>query len=322
MNGSTRQTPVPDNRSPLEVFTSVFGSTRVHPEVSLAPMTTFKTGGAADWFLETDDGEEVSRALATCHQLGLPVTVMGGGSNVLVGGRGVRGLVVRIRHGRVALVRPGVVRADAGVSLNGLVRWTVAHGLSGLERWAGTPGTVGGAIHGNAHFRGALIGDQIVSVDLAREDGIRWRAGVDDMRFGYDTSRLQQNGEVALSAEFAVTAAAPVVLRAAARESLAYRKRTQPLAARSAGCIFQNPDPQIATLPPDTPASAGALIERAGLKGQAVGQAQISDVHGNFIVSDGASPREIRELVDTCRAAVEERFGITLLEEIVYLGEF
>jgi UDP-N-acetylmuramate dehydrogenase len=322
MKGATRQTPVPENRSLSEVFASVFGSTRVQPDVSLAPMTTFKTGGAADWFLETDDGQDVSRALATCQQLGLPVTVMGGGSNVLVGGRGVRGLVVRMRHGRVALVRPGVVRADAGVSLNGLVRWTVTHGLSGLERWAGTPGTVGGAIHGNAHFRGVLIGDQVVSVDVAGEDGVRWRAGVDDMQFGYDRSRLQQSGEVALSAEFAVTKSAPVVLREAARESLAYRKRTQPLAARSAGCIFQNPDPQIATLPPDTPPSAGALIDRAGLKGQAVGEAQVSDVHGNFIVSDGASPKEIRELVDTCRAVVQERFGITLVEEIVYLGEF
>ena len=322
MKGATHQTLVPDNRSVSEVFASVFGSTRVQPDVSLAPMTTFKTGGAADWFLETNDGQEVSRALATCHQLGLPVTIVGGGSNVLVGGRGVRGLVVRIRHGRVALVRPGVVRADAGVSLNGLVRWTVAHGLSGLERWAGTPGTVGGAIHGNAHFRGVLIGDQVVSVDLAGEDGVRWRAAVDDMQFGYDRSRLQQSSEVALSAEFAVTTSAPAELREAARESLAYRKRTQPLAARSAGCVFQNPDPQIAALPPDTPASAGALIDRAGLKGQAVGQAQISNVHGNFIVSDGASPREIRELIDTCRAAVQERFGITLVEEIVYLGEF
>ena len=323
MNGSTRETLAPDNRSIVEVFTSTFGSTRVRPEVSLAPMTTFKTGGAADWFLETDDGREVSRALATCHQLGLPVTVVGGGSNVLVGGRGVRGLVVRVRHGQVDLARPGVVRADAGVSLNGLVRWTVNHGLSGLERWAGTPGTVGGALHGNAHFRGALIGDRVVSVNLARKNGSEWRAGVDEMRFGYDTSRLQKSGDVVLSAEFAVTAAAPVVLRAAARESLAYRKRTQPLAARSAGCIFQNPDLQGVTLPPDTPASAGALIERAGLKGRTVGRAKVSNVHGNFIVSDGAaSPREIRELIDTCRAVVLERFGIILLDEIVYLGDF
>ena len=199
----------------------------------------------------------------------------------------------------------------------------MSRGLSGLECWAGTPGTVGGALHGNAHFQGALIGDQVVSVDLAREDGVRWQASADDMEFGYDTSRLQRTSDIALAAEFAVSTAAPVMLRAAARRSLAFRKRTQPLAARSAGCIFQNPDPRQPALPPDTPASAGALIDRAGLKGQAVGQARVSDVHGNFIVSNGrASPSDIRQLIEICRSEVRERFGILLRDEIVYMGEF
>ena len=323
MIGQANKTVTSDGRSVSEAFASAFGSARVQRNVSLAPLTTFKTGGAADWFLEPDSDQDVVRAAVTCRQLALPVTVIGGGSNVLVGGQGVRGLVVRMRHGGIDVVRPGVVRADAGVSLNGLVRWTVQRGLAGLEHWAGTPGTVGGAIHGNAHFRGALIGDQVLSVDLADQDGLGCRADADEMRFGYDTSRPQQSGEVVLSAEFAVSNADPITLRAAARESLAYRKGTQPLAARSAGCIFQNPDPRSDTLPADTPASAGALIDRAGLKRKAVGRAQVSNVHGNFIVSDGtASPAEIRELIEICRATVHEQFGIMLREEIVCLGEF
>ena len=165
-------------------------------------------------------------------------------------------------------------------------------GLAGLERWAGTPGTVGGALYGNAHFQGELIGDRVLTVGVVGSDGAIGRAAASEMEFGYDSSRLQRTGEVSLWAEFSVGEADPKVLRAAARESLTYRKTTQPLAARSAGCIFRNPDPAVDPIPEGVPASAGALIDRAGLKGCAVGRARVSALHGNFVVSDGtASPR-------------------------------
>ena len=113
------------------------------------------------------------------------------------------------------------------------------------------------------------------------------------------------------------------MLRAGARESLTFRKRTQPLAAPSAGCIFQNPDSDREQIPAGMPTSAGALIDRAGLKGRAVGSAMVSPVHGNFIVSDGrASPCDIRRLIELCRAEVRSRFGLLLRDEIVYVGEF
>ena len=300
----------------------VFGG-RCRPDVPLAPMTTFKVGGPADWFLESSDPHDIVRAVAAGRQLGLPVTVLGGGSNVLVGGGGVRGLVVRLWHGKVSMVGPGVVRADAGVSLNGLVRWTINRGLAGLERWAGTPGTVGGALYGNAHFQGELIGDQVLTVGLVEADGATSRVDGSKMEFGYDSSRLQRTREASLWAEFSVGEADPTTLRAAARESLAYRKKTQPLAARSAGCIFRNPDPAVDPIPEGVPASAGALIDRAGLKDRSVGSARVSALHGNFVVSDGtASPREIRTLIETCRAGVHAQCGVMLRDEIVYLGEF
>ena len=323
MTGPKRWTCATEDRAVTEVLTSAFGDGRVQRAVTLAPLTTFKTGGTADWFLETDAAQDVVRALATCSRLGLPVTVIGGGSNILVGDRGVRGLVLRMRHGEITPVGPSVVRADAGVSLNGLVRWTVNRGLAGLEQWAGTPGTVGGALHGNAHFQGALIGNQVVSVDLVDRTGIRRPAGGDEISCDDEASWLQKNDEVVLAAEFAVSDAAPATLREVARASLAYRKKTQPLAARSAGCIFRNLEPGVDTLPSDTAASAGALIDRAGLKGRSVGHAQVSGLHGNFIVSGGgARSNEIRELVEICRGVVRERFGIRLFEEIVYLGDF
>ena len=143
------------------------------------------------------------------------------------------------------------------------------------------------------------------------------------MGFGYDESRLQHSGEVAIWAEFSVIEGDPVVLRASARESLRFRKRTQPLAELSAGCIFRNPDPERDDVPAGLPASAGALVDAAGLKNRCRGHARVSDRHGNFIVSDGtASPTEIRALIEECRAAVHDRFGVTLQDEIVYLGEF
>jgi UDP-N-acetylmuramate dehydrogenase len=133
---------------------------------------------------------------------------------------------------------------------------------------------------------------------------------------------LQTTGEILLSAVFRVTAGEPAALRAIARQSLAYRKRTQPLETPSAGCIFQNPEPGRDAVPEGIPYSAGALVDRAGLKGAAVGGARISPTHGNFIVNEGsATAGDIRQLIETCRTAVRERFGVELRDEIVYLGK-
>ena len=228
------------------------GPERVTGSRPLAPMTTFKVGGPADLFVEPRSSEEVVLALGLAHDCGVPVTMLGGGSNVLVADAGIRGLVLRPRGGHIARENDTRVRADAAVTINGLVRWPISHGLAGLEAWAGTPGTVGGGIYGNAHWAGRLLSDVIVGVRLARVDGIVNDVSPDAMEFGYDRSRLQRTGEVLLSALFAVSPGNPERLRETARASLAYRKRTQPLASPSAGCIFQNPAADVA-LPPGYP---------------------------------------------------------------------
>ena len=256
------------------------------------------------------------------HAAGVPVVPVGGGSNVLVSDAGVRGVVLRFHGGNIRVDGDGAVRADAGVTINGLVRWLIGRGLAGLEAWAGTPGTVGGAIFGNAHFQGRLISESIVDVRLLQPDGTLVDATVDEMAFAYDYSRLHTTGEVVVSARFAVTPGDPEALRATARASLAFRKRTQPLHLASAGCIFQNPLPD-AALPAGIPRSAGALVDRAGLKGTREGGATVSPVHANFMTADrGATAQDVRVLIDRCREAVATHFGVRLHEEIVYLGEW
>ena len=299
------------------------GPERIRCDEPLAPLTTLRVRGRADWFLDSRSAPEVAAAVGAARALGLPVTLLGGGSNVLVGDAGVRGLVVRFRHGEIAETAPGVVRAAAGVTLNGLVRWTISRGLAGLETWAGMPGTVGGAVCGNAHFRGRLIGERVAAAVLLGPDGDMHRVSRDRMEFGYDRSRAQETGEVVLWAEFAVTTGRVPDLRAEARSSLRFRKRTQPLDAPSAGCVFRNPDPDLQRLPSGMPCAAGALVDGAGLKGRAVGGARVSPVHANFIVTDpGARARDVRILIERCRAAVAAKYGVTLAQEVVFLGEF
>lgn len=298
-------------------------ASRVERQAPLAPLTTFHVGGPADWLIRVESREEALEVVGAAAESDVPLTWLGGGSNLVVSDEGVRGAVVRVRLTAISQRAADRVRAEAGVTMNGLVRWTVGRGLAGLEAWAGTPGTVGGAIYGNAHWRGRNIGELVAAIGLLTPDGRFADVPATEMGFAYDTSRLQRTREVLLWADFRVRTADPEALRRTARESLAYRKRTQPLARPSAGCIFQNPDPSRDAVPAGIPPSAGALIDGAGLKGYRIGGASISEVHANFVVNDGtATARDIRRLVETARAAVRERFGVELRDEVVFLGAF
>jgi UDP-N-acetylmuramate dehydrogenase len=301
---------------------AAFGDGNVGVDVRLAPFTTFKVGGPADLFVEPRNSDELLASIRLAAQRDVPLTMLGGGSNVLISDEGIRGLVVRPRGGEIVREAPDRVQADAAVTINGLVRWLISHELAGLEAWAGTPGTVGGGIHGNAHWGGRLLSEFVASVRLASRTGEVTSVAASEMAFGYDKSRLQGSGEVLLSASFVVHPGHASAMREEARRSLHYRKRTQPLASPSAGCIFQNPLADV-PLPDGMPRSAGALVDRAGLKGAREGGAVVSPTHANFVVNTGtATARDIRTLIERCRDAVRQRFGVDLHEEIVYLGAF
>ncbi len=303
---------------------SAFGAARVKTDARLAPLTTFKVGGPADVLFEPVNSDELMRALTIARAAGQPVTMLGGGSNVLVSDSGVRGLVIRPRGGVVNAVGDRLVRADAAVTINGLVRWTINRGYAGLAAWAGTPGTVGGAIFGNAHWKKTNIGDLVESVRLVKPDGTLLQAPADRMEFDYDYSRLKRTSEIVLWVAFRVTPGGdPAALRLVARESLAFRKKTQPLASPSAGCIFMNPDPARDRIPEGIPPSAGALVDRAGLKGAVRAGARVSPTHANFVLNDGtATAADIKALIEQCRTAVKEHFGVSLRDEIICLGQF
>ena len=300
---------------------NALGDARVRRHAPLAPLTTFRVGGPADWLIEARRPDDIARVLSLASGAGVPITILGGGSNVLVADAGVRGIVMRIRGGEIDAPDGLHVRADAGVTINGLVRWMIGRGLAGLEAWAGTPGTVGGAIHGNAHFRGRLVGETLDRVTLASRSGGILDVPAAELRFGYDYSRLHETGELVLAALFHASPGDPSALRAIARDSLEFRKRTQPLEISSAGCVFQNPDPSKDRVPDGISPSAGALVDRAGLKGARSGGARVSTTHANFIVNPGgATAADIRALIERCKHEVRRRFGVELREEIVYLG--
>lgn len=319
----------------LAELRAIVGADRVQIDAPLAPYTTFRVGGPADCLVEVRNSEQLAAVARASARAWGPPTVLGGGSNTVIADRGIRGVVIRAHGGEIRedgspadLAAPSgavLVRADAGATMNALVRWTIARGFAGLEAWAGTPGTVGGAIYGNAHYGGRNISHFVSSVRFLATGGeMATDLPRDLLEFGYDRSRFQQTSEVILSAVFVLQRGADAArLREVAHASLAHRKRTQPLSMPSAGCVFQNPDPARDRVPDGIPASAGALVDRAGLKGYRIGGAMVSPTHANFIVSDGAAKAsDIRALVRLCQAEVRRQFAVDLREEIRWLGEF
>ena len=311
----------PDFQDIEDALVAAAGPDRVRRGMPLAALTTFRVGGPAEWLVDVSTADELRRVIAVAGAAGAPVTVIGGGSNLLVADAGVKGVVIRARLMDLSQPKPDMVRAGAGVTINGLVRWTIGRGLASLEAWAGTPGTVGGAIYGNAHFGGRNISELVVGVQVMDQSGRTIELARGDMEFAYDTSRLQRTKEVLVWAEFAVENGESAALREIARASLAHRKRTQPLDVPSAGCMFQNPDRVRDGVPDDVPASAGALIDRAGLKGFQVGGAMISPVHCNFIVNAGrATAADVAALIERARDAVRDKYRIELRNEVVKIG--
>lgn len=294
----------------------------VERDVPLGPHTSLKVGGRADFFVRTHSPRELSRCLSAAHGLGLPWLLFGGGSNMLVSDRGYRGLAIKVEtrpgqrnRGEVLAETPQAVhlRCEAGVLTAGLARWTAGLGWHDLEWAAGVPGTLGGATVGNA---GAYDGDMARSVERVQAwfpTGERVIEGA-DMGYGYRTSSLKGAAEPAaiLSVDLRLT---PGSREAAVTkiETFERQRRERQPSERSCGSVFKNP----------YAVHAGRLIDTAGLKGTAVGDAQISTKHGNFFVNRGqARAADVVALIRLARRRVEEVHGVRLDTEILFVGDW
>ena len=286
----------------------------------LARYTSARIGGPADWLAAADSAAELAELVRGARALGLEPVILGGGSNVLVSDLGVRGLVILNRARLVTFheaTETPTVWAEAGANLGALARQCCARGLGGLE-WAATvPGTVGGAVSGNAGAHGGDMAGNLVLAEILHQDGSVRRWGPADLELAYRTSRLKRlkalgQPAVVLAAELSLTRGDPRALQATVDEFVAHRKLTQPPGA-SLGSMFKNP-------PGDY---AGRLIEAAGLKGLRIGQAEISPRHANFFVNLGeARAADVFALIQRAHATVLAQSGVDLELEVELVGEW
>ena len=299
---------------PVDVLRLHFGDA-VQENVSLAPYTSARIGGPADVFVVVKSANELMGVMKVIWEQGVPYTILGGGSNVLVSDKGVRGVVVldRAKDVRFESGDQPTVWCEAGVIFSNLANRCASKGLSGLE-WAATvPGTIGGAVYGNAGAFGGDMSGNLIWADVLTKNG-REKISVEKMDYGYRTSALKRSDEtvIILSALLRLKNATKDEVSAKINEFSERRKATQPPGA-SMGSMFKNPAGD----------HAGRLMEAAGLKGTRIGTAEISTLHGNFFVSHGETKAEdVRALIRLAQKTVAEKFNVKLELEVELVGEW
>ncbi len=303
----------------------VLGTARVRTRVSLAPFTTIRIGGPADLFYEAETAEELAAAVIAARETGVPFFLLGLGANLLVGDRGIRGLVIRNTSRSFRIDRKTrLLSSDSGAIIwPDMIEAALDAELSGLEHYAGIPSTVGGALWQNLHFlspapareRTVFIEEVLESVDILTPDNVRRTVDPCYFEFGYDQSILHRSGDVVLSAAFRLEPGDGSAIRRIIEENLTWRREKHPPLASepSAGSIFKKIDG----------IGAGRLIDECGLKGARIGGAEITRRHANIMINrSGATASDVRELIRLVIRTVEERKGYTLKPEISFVGEF
>lgn len=300
---------------PLSLVTlrEAFGD-KLQENVSLAAYTSARIGGNADGLIVVHSADELAETLSRLWEMDFPFFMLGGGSNLLISDAGYRGVVVLNKAKGVRFSEGGspTVWAESGVTMSRLSNQAAARGLSGLE-WASTlPGTVGGAVYGNAGaFHGDMAGNLLHTEMLTRKGRETW--DVEAMDYAYRSSALKKNAveAIILSAEMKLTNGDPAEIQERMQSFVQMRKVTQPPGA-TMGSTFKNPEGDY----------AGRLIEMAGLKGTRIGNAEISSVHANFIINHGeTTASDVIALIDLVKKTVLEKFDVALELEIEIIGE-
>jgi UDP-N-acetylmuramate dehydrogenase len=277
----------------------------------MAPHTSFRVGGTVRYFLEPRDWDDINTIYDRCWRSGIRVRVLGRGCNTLVADGHHDWAVVSTRRLNWCQRDGNRVEVGSGYDLGHLVRRAEGWGLAGFEALAGIPGTVGGAVAMNAGGRYGCIGDWLVEATLAEPGGKPARVPRSRLGLDYRTSRLVDGRPLLVSASFELQGESPLGLRERRRHIVAEKRAAQPMAARSAGCVFKNPKGE----------SAGRLIDEAGFKGRRIGDAVVSRKHANFIVNCGkATATDVLELIEIVRQGVKNIFGVWLELEIEVWG--
>ncbi len=309
----------------VDALRQILGPTRLQQDVPLAPFTTFKLGGTADWYADVRSAEELAAVTRTAREHDTPFFLLGTGANVIVGDHGYCGLVIhnRARHCRLNS-DTGCLWAESGaIVYPDLIEHAVSAGLSGLEHYVGIPSTVGGALWQNLHFlspppereRTMFLEEVVHSADILTEEGERKTVGVDYFDFGYDYSVLHDRNDVVLAATFQLAEGDSTRMREVMDANLQWRaERHPPLDTEpSVGSIFKKIEG----------IGAGRLIDECGLKGARIGGAMITHRHANIFVNvDEARAADVCALIELARDTVERETGYRLKTEIDFIGEF
>jgi UDP-N-acetylmuramate dehydrogenase len=296
---------------------------RLKRDEPLAQYTTFRIGGPADVFYDATSTDDLAGAVTAARDTGVEYFVLGLGANILVGDKGFRGLVIRNTSHHLEFFDDGRLWVESGAVMARLIPQAVERGWSGLEHYVGIPSTVGGAVWQNLHFlspapareRTMFIAEIFESAELLTESGKRQTVDRDYMKFGYDTSTLHKQRDVALAVTFRLDRGDKAVMHRIMQENLSWRGGKHPWLEYhpSAGSIFKKIEG----------VGAGRLIDEVGLKGFRHGDAQISHIHANIMVNLGkATAKDVRELIATAQEKVEQKFGHHLEAEIGFIGEF
>lgn len=288
----------------------------VREQVSLASQTTFKVGGAAEWYCEPRSCEDLQRYWQWATERELPVTLLGLGSNLLISDRGLPGLAINLRRFRgYEILGDGRIWAAAGEPVVKLAHVAARHGWRGMEWAVGIPGTVGGAVTMNAGAHGAATADILESATILNDRQKIVTLTPDRLGFAYRTSALQtQRRWLVTGAIFQLEPGGdPEQVKAQTQANWTHRSSTQPYNMPSCGSVFRNPQPK----------AAGWLIEQTGLKGFQLGGAQVAERHANFILNrDRASASDIHSLIRHVQERVRDRWSLVLHPEVKVLGEF
>jgi len=298
----------------LEAIKGFVPSENIHIQESMAAHTTFRVGGPVDCMVEMENTEQVSNVQKYLNTVGIPYTVLGNGSNVLVGDKGYRGVVLQVgRRMNNIRVEGNMVIAGAGALLSQVARVAMEHSLTGMEFASGIPGTVGGAVVMNAGAYGGEMKQIVSTVVCVNSEGGILELENETMEFGYRQSVLRHQKFVVTEVSFELNPGNKEEIKAIMNDLAAKRREKQPLEYPSAGSTFKRPEGYF----------AGELIMKAGLRGFQIGGARVSDKHCGFVINAGdATAADIVNLIHEIQNRVKEMFHVDLEPEVVFLGDF